>query len=37
MLLNVIASLDLAAIADTDEWARAWCEPGELIRMSNER
>ena len=37
MLLNVIASLDLAAIADTDEWARAWCQPGELIRMSNER
>ena len=34
MLLNVIASLDLAAIAADDEWAKAWCEPGELIRMS---
>jgi AcrR family transcriptional regulator len=34
MLLNVIASLDLSAIAADDEWARAWCEPGELIRMS---
>ena len=32
MLLNVIASLDLQAIAEQDEWARAWCEPGELIR-----
>ena len=34
MLLNVIASLDLPAIADRDEWAAAWCEPGELIRMT---
>ena len=34
MLLNVIASLDLAAIADKDDWARAWCEPGELIRAA---
>jgi AcrR family transcriptional regulator len=34
MLLNVIASLDLAAIADRDEWARAWSEPVELIRLS---
>jgi AcrR family transcriptional regulator len=34
MLLNVIASLDLAAIADRDEWAREWSEPVELIRMS---
>jgi len=34
MLLNVIASLDLEAIAADDEWAKAWCEPGELIRMS---
>lgn len=33
MLLNVIASLDLPAIADRDEWAKAWCEPGDLIRM----
>jgi AcrR family transcriptional regulator len=34
MLLNVIASLDLAAIAEQDDWARAWCEPGELIRAA---
>lgn len=36
MLLNVIASLDLAAIADSDEWARSWCAPGELIRATRE-
>ena len=35
MLLNVIASLDLPAIADRDEWAAAWCAPGELIRASS--
>ncbi len=34
MLLNVIASLDLRAIADQDEWAREWCEPSELIRQA---
>jgi AcrR family transcriptional regulator len=34
MLLNVIASLDLRAIATSDDWAAAWCEPGELIGMS---
>jgi AcrR family transcriptional regulator len=34
MLLNVVASLDLAAIADTDEWACAWSTPLELIRMT---
>ena len=34
MLLNVIASLDLKAISEQDEWARAWCEPGELIRAA---
>jgi AcrR family transcriptional regulator len=33
MLLNVIASLDLAAIADRDEWACAWSAPIDLIRM----
>ena len=33
MLLNVVASLDLPAIADRDEWAAAWCEPGDLIRL----
>lgn len=30
MLLNVIASLDLAAIADREPWAKAWIEPTEL-------
>jgi AcrR family transcriptional regulator len=35
MLLNVVASLDLAAIADSDEWARAWSAPLELIRMTD--
>jgi AcrR family transcriptional regulator len=35
MLLNVVASLDLAAVADRDEWARAWSAPLELIRMTN--
>jgi AcrR family transcriptional regulator len=34
MLLNVIASLDLPAIAEQDTWAAAWCEPGELIRSA---
>ena len=34
MLLNVIASLDLPAIADRDEWAAAWCAPGDLIRLT---
>jgi AcrR family transcriptional regulator len=34
MLLNVVASLDLAAIADEDEWACAWSTPLELIRMT---
>ena len=32
MLLNVTASLDLPAIADKEEWARLWTEPGPLIR-----
>jgi AcrR family transcriptional regulator len=36
MLLNVIASLDLPAIAERDAWAQAWCEPGDLIRMSRD-
>jgi AcrR family transcriptional regulator len=31
MLLNVVASLDLQAIADRSAWARAWSQPGELI------
>lgn len=33
MLLNVVASLDLTAIAEQEPWARAWCEPAELIRL----
>ena len=32
MLLNVTASLDLPAIADKEEWAKAWTEPGELMQ-----
>jgi AcrR family transcriptional regulator len=32
MLLNVTASLDLPAIAGKEEWAKAWTEPGALIR-----
>jgi AcrR family transcriptional regulator len=36
MLLNVIASLDLAAIAEQEEWAKQWCEPGELIRLARK-
>ena len=31
MLLNVVASLDLQAVADRDDWAKAWSQPGELI------
>jgi AcrR family transcriptional regulator len=31
MLLNVIASLDLVAIADEDEWAKVWCAPELLM------
>ncbi len=34
MLLNVIASLDLAAIADKEPWAKAWLEPVALIPLS---
>jgi AcrR family transcriptional regulator len=34
MLLNVIASLDLRAIAETEPWAKGWCEPTELIRLA---
>ena len=30
MLLNVIASLDLAAIADEEPWAKAWLHPAPL-------
>ena len=31
MLLNVAASLDLAAIADEEPWTAGWLNPGELI------
>ena len=31
MLLNVIASLDLAEIADRDPWAAAWARPAALL------
>ena len=31
MMLNVVASLELEAVADEDEWARAWSRPGDLI------
>jgi AcrR family transcriptional regulator len=31
MLMNVMASLDLQAIADEEEWAKLWCAPGELM------
>jgi AcrR family transcriptional regulator len=33
MLLNVIASLDLQAIADRDEWAESWSAPTGLIKL----
>jgi AcrR family transcriptional regulator len=31
MLLNVVATLDLDAIAGTDEWAAAWTSPHEML------
>jgi AcrR family transcriptional regulator len=31
MLLNVLVSLDLQAIADEDEWAASWSRPEELM------
>jgi AcrR family transcriptional regulator len=30
MLLNVVAALGLEEIADGDDWAAAWCAPGDL-------
>jgi hypothetical protein len=27
-----VASLDLAAIAEKEAWAKAWTEPGALMR-----
>ena len=34
MLLNVIASLDLASIASEDEWAAQWTDPSGLLHGS---
>jgi AcrR family transcriptional regulator len=31
MLLNVVAALDLGAIADEDAWAASWTSPAELM------
>ena len=31
MMLNVVASLELEAVADEDDWARAWSRPEDLI------
>jgi AcrR family transcriptional regulator len=36
MLINVIASLDLASVARTDPWAAAWCQPHALMAISAE-
>jgi AcrR family transcriptional regulator len=36
MLLNVMASLDLEAIADEVEWAKIWCDPTELIEAARQ-
>jgi AcrR family transcriptional regulator len=36
MLLNVIASLDLEAIAGEVEWAKLWCDPSELIQAARQ-
>ncbi len=37
MLMNVIASLDLRAIAHEDAWAAAWTAPWELIGAAEGR
>lgn len=34
MLLNVVASLDLASIASEDEWAARWTDPSGLMHGS---
>jgi AcrR family transcriptional regulator len=34
MLLNVIASLNLEAIADDVEWAKVWCDPSALMEAA---
>jgi hypothetical protein len=33
MLLNVIASLDLAAIADSEPWVKGWLAPLDMIPL----
>jgi AcrR family transcriptional regulator len=35
MLLNVVAVLDLRAIAEDEPWAKPWCSPADLIRLAN--
>jgi AcrR family transcriptional regulator len=35
MMLNVVASLDLRASEDDDEWARAWSDPGAVIERTS--
>jgi AcrR family transcriptional regulator len=35
MLLNVIASLNLEAIADEVEWAKVWCDPSALMAAAS--
>ena len=34
MLLNVVASLDLASVASEDEWAAQWTNPSDLMHGS---
>jgi AcrR family transcriptional regulator len=34
MLLNVIASLNLEAVADEVEWAKVWCDPSALMEAA---
>jgi AcrR family transcriptional regulator len=34
MMLNVVASLDLHASEEDDEWARAWSRPQEVIQRT---
>jgi hypothetical protein len=36
MLLNVVASLDLASIAGEEPWAEGWLDPGAMIELTEE-
>jgi AcrR family transcriptional regulator len=36
MLLNVVASLDLQAVAGEEEWAASWLEPDLMIALAEE-